>query len=55
MQSIVAMLQKEPGPYQSLHSVSATHKVIITLNWDWDHQAIVNLENFHLGTAKVKL
>lgn len=55
MQKIVAMLEKEPGPSQSLHSVSATHKVTINLNWDLDHQAIVNPENFQLGRAKLKL
>lgn len=53
-QKIVAKLE-ELGPYQSLCSVSATCKVIIHLNWDLDHQAIVNQENFHLQRAQLKL
>lgn len=55
MQRIVAMLEKEPGPYQPLHGVLATHKVIINLNWDLDHQAVVNPENSQLGRAQLKL
>lgn len=55
MQKIVEKLGKELEPYQFLCSDSATCRVLINLNWDLDHQAILKRENFYLEKAQLKL